>query len=77
LRCIDDIEIGEATRKGLTNLKKELHKAIILDMRNFLASSVEYLQKTLPLSNTVLLHLQFLNPDARTKVCKHMSDVVE
>jgi hypothetical protein len=72
LRCIDDIEIGEATRKGLTKLKKELHKVILLDMRNFLASSVEYLQKTLPLSNTVLIHRQCLNPDAHAGLQAHV-----
>lgn len=36
MRALDDIEIGEATKKAMsTNIKKERHKQLLMDMRSF------------------------------------------
>jgi len=67
MRPIDQLEIGECTKKAMTAVKKEQHKGILMDMRNFYICGAEYLLKNLPLSNTVLKDLSCLQPSARSE----------
>ena len=67
LRTLEDMEIGEATRSSLSKLKKEQHKGVLLDIRKFLSTTVQYLQTKLPLTNRTLRDLQCLQPAARSK----------
>ena len=67
LRTLEDMEIGEATRNSLSKLKPEKHKGILLDIRKFLSTAVQYLQTKLPLTNDTLRNLQCLQPTARSK----------
>jgi len=39
-RSLEDMEIGEATKRSLElKLKKEQHKELLMDMRNFLMTT--------------------------------------
>jgi len=67
LRTVEDMEIGEATRHSLSKIKKEQQKGVLLDMRKFLSTTVQYLQTKLPLTNGTLRDLQCLQPTARSK----------
>ena len=54
MRALKILEVGEATKKAMSTIKKEQHKIILLQMRGFFYKAAEYLQKNLPLCNTVL-----------------------
>jgi hypothetical protein len=46
LRELSEMEIGQETKKALdTQIKKEQHNHLLMDMRSFFMCSVEYLQK--------------------------------
>jgi len=60
------MEIGETTRSSLSKLKQEQHKGVLLDIRKFLSTTVQYLQTKLPLTNGTLRDLQCLQPTARS-----------
>ena len=45
---LETLEVGEATKKAMSTIKKEQHKSILLEMRGFFCKAVEYLQKNFP-----------------------------
>jgi len=61
LRTLEDMEIGEATRNSLSKIKEEQQKGVLLDIRKFLSTTVQYLQTKLPLTNGTLRDLQCLH----------------
>lgn len=63
---LEDLEIGESTKKAMSRMiKKEQHKATLMEMRSFFLASAEHLQKNLPLRNELLKDLQCMNRSAR------------
>ena len=66
MRNLEEMEICEATKNAMsTNIKKEKHKAMLMEMRSFFLSSVKHLQTKLPLRNQILKALECLKPSAR------------
>ena len=58
----DRLEIGHLTRKSLCKLSESKQKVCLKGMRDFLTTSVEYLQKKLPLNNVLVKSIRCLHP---------------
>jgi len=67
LQTLHNMEIGKAIRHSLYRIKKKQQKGVLLDMRKFLLTTVQYLQTKLPLTNSTLHDLQCIQPTARNK----------
>ncbi len=57
----DQLNIGEQTRNAL-KLVKNKHQGLMLSVRSFYSSAVEYLMAKLPLQNSIVMDVHCLNP---------------
>jgi hypothetical protein len=74
MRPLEEFKFVEATRKSLVQaVKTEQHKGILVEIRNFLCTSAEYLQRNLPLSNDFLRNLGCIHSAARLKAESEIS----